>query len=98
MKPLLLPLLLCAPLCAGGIPKDKMQHAAGGAIVYVAAYEIARANDAKYPKLWALGAALAVGVAKEAMDSRDPKHHTVEAMDAAATFGGGLVMSWTWRF
>jgi len=94
----LLPLLLCAPLCAGGFERDKQMHAAAGAIAYVVVYDIAKYNEAKHPNLWGLGAALALGVAKEAMDSRDPKHHTVEAMDALATAVGGLVVSWVWRF
>lgn len=93
-----LALLLCAPLCAGGIPKDKAIHVAAGAVAYVAVYEIAKYNDAKHPKLWGLGAALALGVAKEAFDKQHPKTHTCEAGDVAATFGGGLVASWVWRF
>ena len=93
-----LSLILCAPLCAGGIERDKQLHAAAGAIAYVAVYEVAKHNDMKHPRLLGLGAALALGIAKDAMDSRDPKHHSVEAMDAAATFGGGLVASWVWRF
>ena len=93
-----LSLILCAPLCAGGIPSDKGYHAAAGAVAYVAGYEIARACDSKHPRLWGLASSLAVGLAKEAMDSRDTKHHSVEAMDAVATFGGGFVVSWIWRF
>ena len=93
-----LSLILCAPLCAGGIERDKQMHAAAGAIAYVAVYDIAKCNGSEHPRLWGLGAALALGIAKEAMDSRDKKHHSVEAMDAVATLGGGLVASWVWRF
>jgi len=94
----LLALCLCAPLCAGGIPYDKKCHAAIGAVAYVAGYEIARACDSKHPKLWGLASSLALGMAKEAMDARDPKHHSCEAGDAVATLGGGLVMTFVWRF
>lgn len=94
----LLALCLCAPLCAGGIPYDKKCHAVAGAVAYIAGYEIAKACDSKHPRLWGLASSLAVGLAKEAMDARDPKHHSVEAGDVAATLGGGLVVSWVWRF
>ena len=93
-----LSLILCAPLCAGGIERDKQLHAAAGAIAYVAVYEVAKHNDMKHPRLWGLGAALALGIAKEAYDKQHPKTHTCEAGDVVATLGGGLVMSWVWRF
>ena len=93
-----LSLILCAPLCAGGIERDKQMHAAAGAIAYVAVYEVAKCNGSEHPKLWGLGAALALGIAKEAYDKQHPKTHTCEAMDAAATLGGGLVMTFVWRF
>ena len=94
----LLPLFLSMPLVAGGIPKDKGLHAAAGAVAYVVVYEVAKENGAKHPKLWGVGAALALGVAKEVYDKQHPKTHTCETADALATLGGGIVMSWTWRF
>ena len=93
-----LSLILCAPLCAGGIPSDKGYHAAAGAVAYVAGYEIARACDSKHPRLWGLASSLAVGLAKEAYDKDHPKTHSCEAGDVVATLGGGLVVSWVWRF
>jgi len=93
-----LSLILCAPLCAGGIERDKQMHAAAGAIAYVAVYEVAKCNGSEHPKLWGLGAALALGIAKEAYDKAHPKTHSCEAGDVVATLGGGLVVSWVWRF
>lgn len=94
----LLSLLLCLPLSAGGFERDKQLHAAAGAIAYVVVYDIAKCNGSEHPKAWGLGAALALGIAKEAYDKQHPKTHTCDAKDAAATFGGGLVFSWVWRF
>lgn len=93
-----LSLILCAPLCAGGIERDKQMHAAAGAIAYVAVYEVAKHNDMKHPRLLGLGAALALGIAKEAYDKQHPKTHTCDAKDTLATFIGGFVVSWVWRF
>ena len=70
-----LSIILCAPLCAGGIERDKQMHAAAGAIAYVAVYEVAKHNDMKHPKT-----------------------HTCDAKDTLATFIGGFVVSWVWRF
>ena len=93
-----LSIILCAPLCAGGIPSDKGYHAAAGAVAYVAGYEVSKACGSEHPKLWGFASALTVGLAKEAYDKAHPNTHSCEAGDVAATFGGGLVASWVWRF
>lgn len=84
--------------CDGGIPRDKAQHAAAGAVIYVATYSAARALDVKHPRWWALGVTLAAGVTKELLDRRDPARHSCEVMDAAATLAGGLTVSFVIRF
>ena len=94
----LLTLFLCAPLCAGGIERDKQLHAAAGAIAYVAGYGVSKACRSEHPRLWGFASALTVGLAKEAYDKAHPKTHSCEAGDVVATLGGGLVMSWVWRF
>lgn len=94
----LLTLLLCAPLCAGGIPRDKSMHAAAGAIAYVTVYEIAKYNDAKHPKLYGIAASVAVGALKEYYDHKHPKSHTCEFNDFAATALGGITISYVWKF
>ena len=92
-----LALLLCASLGAG-IPKDKQLHAAGGAILYVAGYQFAKACGSERPKAWGFATSLAVGLAKEYYDKKHPSCHSCEAGDVIANAGGAFLVSWVWRF
>ena len=85
MKFLILILILALAGCAGGIQQDKAMHFAVGAGVSILATELGATP------LQACGASLAVGVAKEAYDS---KHGgTVEAADVLAA-GAGCAFTW----
>lgn len=87
---LLAAILLCFSLSAQAevvsLPKDKQGHIVLGVGVY------AGCRILRYEPETCLYAAMAVGVAKEAMDATDKKHHSVEFMDFAATATGGLLM------
>jgi hypothetical protein len=91
-------LLAAACQCNAGIPQDKKAHALAGAVIYAGTYTLARSLDAKHPRLIALGTVLAAGIVKEVLDRRDPLRHTCDPLDAAATLGGGVVVSYVWRW
>ena len=80
-------LILALAGCAGGIQQDKVGHFVMGSGVAVLAKELGATP------LQACAASLAVGVTKEAYDSK--YGGTVETADALATVAGCAV---TWRF
>ena len=78
------------------IPPDKALHAIYGAAAWFAAAVVAHFLGLPDPELWGLGAACALGVAKEVWDwwrSRKGEARAVEWADAFATAVGGAVMT-----
>ncbi len=80
---------------APALGSDKGLHAAAGAAIGASADAVIAAVAPAWLPGWARrAAALAVvaaaGVTKEALDARDPAHHTVELWDALATIAGGV--------
>ena len=65
------------------IPKDKLLHFVAGSICSAVVYLISGNLTL------AIGASVAIGIAKEVYDSRG--HGTVEMLDAVATVAGGAV-------
>jgi hypothetical protein len=59
------------------IPKDKILHFAAGAAIFVL--------------FQSMLPVILIGVGKEVYDAMHPKTHTVDALDALATFAGGAV-------
>ncbi len=74
---------------------DKREHAACGFAIGAFGYLMADEIKPEWPdwKKVAAGTALAAlaGIAKEAADHEDPKHHSCEARDAIATTAGGVI-------
>lgn len=66
-------------------PKDKAGHVVMGLVTY------GGCRILRYEPETCLYAAVAVGVAKEAYDYSQPKKHSTEFMDFAATATGGLI-------
>lgn len=91
LLPTLLALTLAAPSQAGGIPKDKALHLAAGALIAIPVYLAAKAEDRRYPELWAMGAAILAGLLKEVADRREPGNR-FDPGDALATAAGGAVV------
>ena len=77
-------------------PSDKVKHFVAGAVIALVSGEVASAANLPHPKLWAFGAAVLAGVAKEAYD----RHHggKFDMNDLGATALGGAVVSFTMRF
>ena len=96
-KLVLIPILAILPLNAGGIPKDKQLHFFAGAAIAVPVYFAAKAEGRKYPELWAIGAALLAGLAKELVDRKQPGNK-FDPMDLAATVAGGITITYAIRF
>lgn len=80
---------------------DKKLHLAAGAVVAWGAYMLAQPGLVLEPLLAVLHvergalaalAAGAAGLAKEVFDALNPKQHTVDPMDAVATFAPGLLV------
>lgn len=67
-------------------PKDKIGHLLLGGATYIGCRVL------QYEPQTCLFAGMAVGLSKEAMDATQPKKHSVEVMDFAATATGGLLM------
>lgn len=77
-------------------PKDKTGHIAMGVMSYGACWLVGNV-----PSSWGwpattpeqcLNVAMGVALAKEVYDHTQPKKHSAEVMDAAATAFGGLLM------
>ena len=93
----LLATLLASTQLWGGIPKDKQLHLLAGAVVAVPVYFAAKAENRKYPELWAIGAAFLAGLAKELHDRKQPWNR-FDAGDLAATVAGGVVITFAIRW
>ena len=93
----LIALILTAPLCAGGIAKDKQLHLAAGALIGGTVTLIAEKQGSRHPELWGIGAALLAGALKEAADRRKEGNRW-DGRDLSATAAGGIVISYTIRF
>ena len=93
----LIALILAAPLCAGGIAKDKQLHIAAGMLIGGTVTLIAEKQGSRHPELWGIGAAVLAGALKEAADRRKQGNRW-DGRDLSATAAGGIVISYTIRF
>ena len=77
--------------------RDKIQHAAGGAIIGAFGYFMADEIHPEWPEwkkiVTGVAASAVIGAAKEALDSRDPENHDASLKDFVATTGGGVLGS-----
>ena len=69
-----------------GFTDDKKRHVVVGALIGGTVYSIAEKKGAKYPALWAIGAAVTAGVIKEKIDRN--RGFRPEGADVAATAAG----------
>ena len=92
----ILSISLWLPAIAGGIAPDKAKHFVAGAVISLVTGETAGALKLPHPRLWAFGAAVLAGVAKEVYDRR--RGGRFDPNDLAATALGGAVVTFTVRF
>lgn len=84
MKKILLTMLLSLGLSAGGISKDKQQHAFVGVALYGGCYALSTITDIGLNSKTCLIPVFTFGIGKELYDRRH-KGHSAELMDAVAT-------------
>ena len=92
-----IPILLAVSLPCLAIPKDKQLHLVAGSAISSVAYGIAKQAGSKHPDLWAIGAALAIGLAKELHDRKQPGNR-FDPADCGATVAGGIVVTYAIRW
>ena len=81
-------ILMVAPLCAGGLAKDKQAHIAAGAVIGLSSGYLAHKMGSKHPQAWGFAVGVSAGIAKELYDRKHPRRHTPEFNDVLATAAG----------